>query len=169
MPMRLAWCISSLPLRRRCREMASERRDSARLWTGRRGRSVLGTPSHDASRRLCAGLFDEEDGPAGPVGAQLYSHEFYETELVARLCPQACRSRSPREIRPALASAEAITGLGTGHSGSYGRVPPFHGLMIVTEDLPDPDNQRVRARIASESDGCPASRCAMPCPQNTRR
>jgi choline dehydrogenase-like flavoprotein len=104
------------------------------------------------------GMFEEElDGPVGPVGCSIYSHEFYETDLgrgfargvqlqVTRennLLQQALRLERPwgeeaqRRLREEFRHSIAV--------------------LVTVEDLPEPGN-RVALADKTEADGLPGVR-----------
>jgi choline dehydrogenase-like flavoprotein len=99
------------------------------------------------------GLFREElDGPKGPVGAALYSHEFYEKGPGRR----GFQIQVTREN--ALLSQAARLSPAWGRTAQRDLAQEFrHSIvwMTVTNDEPDPDN---RVRIGSDmaADGLPA-------------
>ncbi len=135
---------------------------------GRNPQSVLGRNLMMHPVAYARGLFDEVlDGPAGPVGAVLYSHQFYETDLsrgfVRGLQIQVTRENSP--LAQALRSSPSW-----GAHAQRELVEEFRHslvLMIVTEDLPDPENQvTVLDRI--EPDGLPAVKMRYKVSENTK-
>jgi len=135
---------------------------------GRDARSVLGRHLMMHPVAYARGVFDDElDGPAGPVGAALYSHEFYETDrsrgFVRGIQIQVTRENSP--LSQALRLAPAW-----GARAQREFAEEFHHsmvLMIVTEDLPDPHNQ-VMVLDRTESDGLPGVKIRYALSQNTK-
>lgn len=106
------------------------------------------------------GIFDEAlDGPAGPVGCSIYSHEFAETDL-ARGFARGVQLQVTRENslllqalrqKPAWgAAAQRLTAEEFRHSMA---------VLVMTEDLPEPRN-RVSIGDADAADGLPAARLA---------
>ena len=104
------------------------------------------------------GMFEEElDGPIGPVGCSIYSHEFYETDLgrgfargvqlqVTRennLLQQALRLERPWGVEAQRRLREEFR-----HSIA---------VLVTVEDLPEPGN-RVTLSDKTEADGLPGVR-----------
>jgi choline dehydrogenase-like flavoprotein len=135
---------------------------------GRDPKSVLGRNLMMHPVAYARGLFDEElDGPAGPVGAALYSHEFYETDrsrgFVRGLQIQVTRENTP------LAQALRLSPAWGGRAQRE-LAEEFHRsmvLMIMTEDLPDAEN-RVTILDRIEADGLPAVKMRYTLSENTR-
>lgn len=130
--------------------------------------SVLGRHLMMHPVAYARGLFDDElDGPAGPVGAALYSHEFYETDLtrgfVRGLQIQVTRENSP------LAQALRLSP-SWGAKAQRDLAEEFRHsmvLMIVTEDLPDAEN-RVILLDRMEADGLPGVKMRYALSRNTK-
>ena len=135
---------------------------------GRDEGSVLGRHLMMHPVAYARGLFDELlDGPAGPVGAALYSHEFYETDLsrgfVRGFQIQVTRENSPLSQALRLSPAWGV-------EAQRAFAEEFHHsmvLMIVTEDLPDPDN-RVTLLDRIEHDGLPGVKMRYTLSDNTQ-
>ncbi len=115
------------------------------------------------------GIFKEDlDGPAGPIGCAIYSHEFYETDL-ARGFVRGLHVQITRE-NPLLACAlrqEPMFGVESQRlvAEQFRHTMAF---LMMTEDLPDPLN---RVSIGAEilDDGLPLPRIAYTISENTRR
>jgi choline dehydrogenase-like flavoprotein len=115
------------------------------------------------------GMFEEElDGPAGPVGCAIYSHEFYETDesrgfkrgvhlQVAR--ENSALIQASRLDRPWGAEAHRLLREEFRHS-----VP----ILVLAEDLPEPHN-RVVLTGATEADGLPGVRIEYAMSARSRR
>ena len=95
---------------------------------GRAPESVLGRNLMMHPVAYARGLFEDTmDGPAGPVGAQMYSHQFYETDT-SRGFTRGIQIQVTREnalLSQALRLSPAWGANGT--TGAVGRVPPFDG------------------------------------------
>ncbi|MFO0990878.1 MAG: GMC family oxidoreductase [Hyphomicrobiales bacterium] len=135
---------------------------------GRDPASVLGRYLMMHPVAYARGLFDDVlDGPAGPVGAALYSHEFYETD-VSRGFARGFQIQVTRENSP-LAQALRLSPA-WGARAQRDLAEEFHHsmvLMIVTEDLPDPDN-RVTLLDKIETDGLPGVKMRYAVSDNTK-
>ena len=108
------------------------------------------------------GMFHEElDGPSGPVGACVYSHEFYETQHIQL---QITRENS------LLAQALRLGPVWGAAAHRLVREEFRHSLsvMVVAEDLPEPA-QRVTLTRATEADGLPGVRIEYALSENARR
>jgi len=101
------------------------------------------------------GLFKEElDGPIGPVGCSIYSHEFYETDL----------SRGfERGVHLQLSRENALLVQASRLSPLWGKAPQAQlrqeflhtmPILILAEDLPEAHN-RVSLTKEDASDGLP--------------
>ncbi|MBL8908835.1 MAG: GMC family oxidoreductase [Rhizobiales bacterium] len=135
---------------------------------GRDPNSVLGRHLMMHPVAYARGLFDDDlDGPAGPVGAALYSHEFYETDLsrgfVRGFQIQVTRENSP--LAQALRLSPAWGPLAQRDLAEEFRHSIV--LMIVTEDLPDAEN-RVTVLDRMEPDGLPAVKMRYALSENTK-
>jgi choline dehydrogenase-like flavoprotein len=130
--------------------------------------SVLGRNLMMHPVAYARGLFEEEmDGPAGPVGAQIYSHQFYETDL-SRGFTRGIQIQVTRE-NTLLAQALRLSPA-WGFAAQLALSEEFRhsmALMIVTEDLPDPDN-RVSLLDRVEPDGLPAVKMRYALCDNTK-
>lgn len=108
------------------------------------------------------GMFYEQlDGPAGPVGACIYSHELYEEH---RIQLQITRENS------LLAQALRLGPLWGAAAHRLVRDEFRHSLpvMIVVEDAPEPTN-RVTLTGTTESDGLPGVRVEYALSDTSRR
>jgi choline dehydrogenase-like flavoprotein len=135
---------------------------------GRESESVLGRHLMMHPVAYARGLFEEVlDGPAGPVGAALYSHEFYETDL-ARGFVRGFQIQVTRENSPLSQALRLSPAWGAGAQREF--AAEFHHsmvLMIVTEDLPDPEN-RVTLLDRIEPDGLPGVKMRYALSENTK-
>jgi choline dehydrogenase-like flavoprotein len=115
------------------------------------------------------GMFTEElDGPRGPIGSCIYSHEFYETgpgrESIRRLQLQVTRENAPLQQAVRLEpnwgrSAHALLRDEFRHS-----LP----VMVVAEDLPEARN-RVALTDEVAPDGLPGVRIEYTLSDDARR
>jgi choline dehydrogenase-like flavoprotein len=101
------------------------------------------------------GLFtDRLDGPVGPVGCSIYSHEFYETDLSRGFA---------RGVHLQLSRENALVVQASRLSPLWGTVPQAQlreeflhtmPILVLVEDLPEAHN-RVSLTRTEESDGLP--------------
>jgi len=135
---------------------------------GRAPESVLGKNLMMHPVAYARGLFDDAlDGPAGPVGAALYSHEFYETDR-SRGFVRGFQIQVTRENSPLLQALRISPAWGSKAQSAL--VEEFlHAmvLMIVTEDLPDPEN-KVTLLDRTGADGLPGVRMSYALSDNTQ-
>ena len=99
-------------------------------------------------------LRDRLDGPVGPVGCSIYSHEFYETDL----------SRGfTRGVHLQLSRENALVVQASRLSPLWGEAPQAQlreeflhtmPILVLVEDLPEPHN-RVCLTRSEERDGLP--------------
>ena len=104
------------------------------------------------------GLFEDElDGPVGPVGCALYSHEFYETDA-RRGFKRGLQLQMTRENAPLLQALRLEEVWGPSAQRRL-REEFRHSLpvMITVEDLPELQN-RLELTDRSEADGLPGVR-----------
>jgi choline dehydrogenase-like flavoprotein len=104
------------------------------------------------------GMFEEElDGPVGPVGCAIYSHEFYETDRT-RGFERGVHIQVTREnslLQQALRLERPW-----GEGAQRGLREEFRhsiAVLVMAEDLPEPDN-RVMLTGKTEADGLPGVR-----------
>jgi len=104
------------------------------------------------------GMFEEElDGPVGPVGCSIYSHEFYETDL-GRGFVRGVQLQVTREnnlLQQALRLERPW-----GEEAQYRLREEFRhsiAVLVTVEDLPEPGN-RVTLTDRTEADGLPGVR-----------
>lgn len=116
-------------------------------------------------RAIC---HDEQDGPAGPIGNCIYSHEFYETDR-QRGFTRGFQIQVTRE-NPLLTQSTYVEP----RWGRRGQEQlrdlfrhSFH-VMIMAEDLPDPEN-RVELADEPESDGLPGVKIKYGLSDNSHR
>jgi len=104
------------------------------------------------------GMFEEElDGPAGPVGCSIYSHEFYETDL-GRGFARGVQLQVTRENN--LLQQVSRLERPWGEEAQRRLLEEYRhsiAVLVVAEDLPDPDN-RVALTDKTEADGLPGVR-----------
>ena len=111
---------------------------------------------------------EEQDGPAGPIGNCIYSHEFYETDR-SRGFVRGVQLQVTRE-NPLLAQS-TYTKPRWGRSGQQQLRKAFrHSLrvLVMIEDLPELDN-RVTLTNALENDGLPGVKLTYALSENSRR
>lgn len=110
-------------------------------------RSGLGGPM--AGRNLmfhgavyARGIFMEElDGPLGPVGCVLASHEFYETDL-SRGFVRGVQLQVTRENAPLAQAARLSPAWGLGAQAALRReFRHSMAVLVMDEDLPEPENR----------------------------
>ena len=101
------------------------------------------------------GMFAEAmDGPAGPVGCAIYSHEFYETDA-SRGFKRGIHLQVTRENALLLQALRLEQPWGEAMTRALRE--EFHhsiAVLITVEDLPEPEN-RVSLTAGTESDGLP--------------
>ena len=115
------------------------------------------------------GMFaDALDGPAGPVGCAIYSHEFYETDE---------RRGFKRGIRLQVTRENALLLQALRLDRPWGDALPralreeFHHsvpVLVMVEDLPEPEN-RVALTARTDSDGLPGVKVEYRISQDSRR
>jgi choline dehydrogenase-like flavoprotein len=104
------------------------------------------------------GMFSEElDGPVGPVGCAVYSHEFYETDA-ARGFTRGVHLQVTRE-NPLLVQAARLDPAWGGEAQRLLREEFRHSMavLVMVEDLPESRN-RVTLTRAAAADGLPGVR-----------
>ncbi len=115
------------------------------------------------------GMFREElDGPRGPVGNAIYSHEFYETDD-ARGCRRGVHLQVTRENAPLLQAARLEPAWGREAQRRL-REEFRHSIpvLVMAEDLPEPGN-RVTLTDSIEADGLPGVRIEYSLSECSRR
>ena len=115
------------------------------------------------------GMFDEElDGPRGPVGTCIYSHEFYE-HRPGRPFTRGLQLQVTRE-NALLQQAARLEPAWGGAAHGLLREEFRHSLpvMVVAEDLPEARN-RVALSEAVAADGLPDVRVEYTLSENSRR
>jgi choline dehydrogenase-like flavoprotein len=115
------------------------------------------------------GMFAEAlDGPIGPVGCALYSHEFYETDET-RGFKRGIHLQVTRE-NPLLAQASRLEPAWGAEAQRLLREEFRHSIavLVMAEDLPEPDN-RVTLTGATEADGLPGVRVEYALSDHSRR
>jgi choline dehydrogenase-like flavoprotein len=115
------------------------------------------------------GMFSEElDGPRGPVGNCIYSHEFYEHQP-GRDFTRGLQLQITRENAPLLQAARLHPNWG-GSAQRLFREEFRHTVtaMVVAEDLPEARN-RVTLGGAVADDGLPAARIDYTLSENARK
>ena len=115
------------------------------------------------------GMFAEElDGPVGPVGCALYSHEFYETDET-RGFKRGIHLQVTRE-NPLLVQALRLEPGWGAEAQRLLREEFRHSMavLVLAEDLPEPHN-RVTLTGATEADGLPGVRVEYALSREARR
>jgi choline dehydrogenase-like flavoprotein len=115
------------------------------------------------------GIFREElDGPVGPVGCAVYSHEFYETDE-SRGFKRGVHLQVTRE-NPLLVQAARLDRPWGGEAHGLVRDEFGHSMVVLVcnEDLPEPHN-RVSLTDAVEADGLPGVKLHYRASEHTRR
>jgi choline dehydrogenase-like flavoprotein len=115
------------------------------------------------------GMFDEElDGPRGPVGCSIYSHEFYEQRpglpFTGGLQLQVTRENA---LLQQAARLEPAWG-GAAHQLLREEFRHSLPVMVVAEDLPEAHN-RVALTETVAADGLPSVRVEYTVSENSRR
>ena len=107
------------------------------------------------SAAYARGLFREElDGPVGPVGCAVYSHQFYETD-VARGFKRGVHLQVTRENAPLLQAARLDRPWGLeAHRQLREEFRHSMAVLVCNEDLPEWHN-RVSLTDRIEADGLP--------------
>lgn len=115
------------------------------------------------------GMFREAmDGPRGPVGCTIYSHQFYETDE-SRGCKRGIHLQVTRENAPLVQAARLDPAWG--HEAQQRLREEFgHSIpiLVTVEDLPDPAN-RVVLTDTVEADGLPGVRIVYTVSEQSRR
>lgn len=115
------------------------------------------------------GMFREElDGPVGPIGCAIYSHEFYETDL-ARGFPRGVHLQVTRE-NPLLAQASRLDPA-WGADAQRQLREEFRrsmAVLVLAEDLPEAHN-RVTLGDGIAPDGLPGVRLDYTLSEHSRR
>jgi choline dehydrogenase-like flavoprotein len=115
------------------------------------------------------GMFAEElDGPVGPVGCALYSHEFYETDA-ARGFKRGVHLQVTRE-NPLLVQASRLEPAWGAEAQRLLREEFRHSMavLVMVEDLPKRRN-RVTLTKEMEADGLPGVRVEYALSRDSRR
>lgn len=115
-----------------------------------------------------ATCIEELDGPAGPSGACIHSHEFYETDL-GRGFVRGFQLQVTRE-NPLLRQSTS-TEPRWGRSGQQQLREEFRHsfrVLVMAEDLPDPDN-RVTVSDELAGDGLPKVKLSYRLSNNSQR
>ena len=117
---------------------------------------------------LNAVFSDFQDGPAGPIGCCIHSHEFYETDL-GRGFVRGVQFMVTRE-NPLVAQS-TYTNPRWGSQGQEQLREMFgHSfrILVMGEDLPDPNN-RVMLTEQMDTDGLPGVKIEYALSDNSRR
>jgi choline dehydrogenase-like flavoprotein len=115
------------------------------------------------------GMFGEElDGPVGPVGCAIYSHEFYETDE-SRGFKRGVHLQVTRE-NPLLVQAARLEPAWGAEAQRLLREEFRHSIAVLAmvEDLPEPEN-RVTLTSEMEADGLPGVRVEYRTSMHSRR
>ncbi|MEM7113904.1 MAG: GMC family oxidoreductase [Chloroflexota bacterium] len=116
-------------------------------------------------RAIC---HDKQDGPAGPIGNCLYSHEFYETDL-SRGFVRGLQLQVTRE-NPLLTQS-TYAAPRWGRTAQMQLRDEFHHsfrVLVMTEDLPEAHN-RVTLTDELADDGLPGVKLSYQVSENTQR
>ena len=115
------------------------------------------------------GIFREPlDGPVGPVGCALYSHEFYETDA-RRSFKRGVHLQVTRENAPLLQAARLDRPWGEeAHRLVREEFRHCVAVLVCNEDLPEPHN-RVSLTERFEVDGLPGVKVSYRASEHTRR
>jgi len=136
---------------------------------GREAGSALGRYLMFHPIAYARGMFKEElDGPRGPVGSCIYSHEFYE-HRPGRPFARGLQLQVTREnaLLHQAARLEPAWG-GAAHTRLREEFRHSLSVMVVAEDLPEVGN-RVALGEAVATDGLPGVRIEYALSQNSRR
>jgi len=115
------------------------------------------------------GIFrDELDGPAGPIGCALYSHEFYETDL-SRGFKRGVHLQVTRE-NPLLLQAARLEPAWGREAQRLLREEFRHSMavLVMAEDLPEAHN-RVTLTGRADADGMPGVKIEYRLSEHSRR
>lgn len=113
-------------------------------------------------------LREELDGPRGPVGASIYSHEFYES-APGRPFKGALQLQVTRENSLLAQAARLAPNWGSdAHRLLREEFRRSLPVMMVAEDHPEPDN-RVTLTKSGAADGLPAVKVDYTLSENARR
>jgi choline dehydrogenase-like flavoprotein len=115
------------------------------------------------------GMFREElDGPVGPIGCALYSHEFYETDD-RRGFKRGVHLQVTRENIPLLQALRLEPAWGRdAHRLLREEFRHSIAILVLAEDLPEADN-RVTLTDRSEADGLPSVKLHYTLSEHSRR
>jgi choline dehydrogenase-like flavoprotein len=123
---------------------------------------------------MVTGIFEEPlEGYKGPTGCCLWSQEFYETDP-ARGFVRGYTIETLRGMGPMSA---ALWGMSTGqvpwgadHHRHFGELfDRTAGMVIICEDLPDPENRVTLDPDLTDADGVPAPKIEYRLSQNSER
>ncbi len=111
---------------------------------------------------------EPQDGPAGPIGVCLYSHEFYETDL-SRGFVRGLQLQVTRENPLLTQSTYAEPRWGRSAQMQL-RAEFYHSfrVLVMTEDLPEPHNQVVLTATLAD-DGLPTVKLQYTVSENTQQ
>ena len=111
---------------------------------------------------------EPQDGPAGPIGVCLYSHEFYETDL-SRGFVRGVQLQVTRE-NPLLTQSTYFTPRWGRRAQEELRAEFHHSfrVLVMTEDLPEPHNW-VELTDKLAEDGLPGVKLHYTVSENTQR
>lgn len=123
---------------------------------------------------MVTGIFEERlEGWKGPVGCNLISQEFYETDLsrgfVRGYTIEMTRGMGPLSTAFFGMSSGCLP-WGAGHHEAYARIwDRTAGMVIICEDLPEEHNQVTLDPERVDGDGIPAPKISYRLSQNSRR
>ncbi|MEZ5727378.1 MAG: GMC family oxidoreductase [Burkholderiaceae bacterium] len=133
------------------------------------GRNLMFHPNASVT-----GVFDEPmDGHMGPMACCLSSYEFYETDRARGFL----RGYTLEMVRGRGPVTTSINGLLTGripwgasHHDAFAALwRRTTGLVVITEDLPEPHNRVTLDPVLTDGDGIPAPRISYCLSENTAR
>jgi choline dehydrogenase-like flavoprotein len=123
---------------------------------------------------MVTGLFDEPlEGYKGPTGCCIISQEFYETDPSRDFV----RGYSFEILRGMTPVSTALWGMssgrvrwGPGHHDDYAKLfDRTAGMVVICEDLPDPDNRVTLDPELTDSNGIPAPKITYRLGDNSQR
>ncbi len=115
------------------------------------------------------GMFKEElDGPVGPIGCSIYSHEFYETDG-RRGFKRGVHLQVTRENIPLMQALRLEPAWGRdAHRLLREEFRHSIAILVLAEDLPEPHN-RVALTDRMEADGLPGMKVEYTLSEHSRR
>jgi choline dehydrogenase-like flavoprotein len=123
---------------------------------------------------MVTGVFEEPlEGYRGPTGCVIMSQEFYDTDLSRDFV----RGYSFEGLRGMGPVSTALLGMssgrvpwGGGHHEAYGELfDRTAGMVVISEDLPDPDNRVTLDPDLTDGNGIPAPKITYRLSENSRK